>query len=244
MAVSGANVTDNIKTLTGQNTDKATDQLFSNYEEFVKLLTVQLENQDPTKPLETDQLTQQIASLSQVEQQINTNKNLEKLMTFFMQSQVSSQVGYMGKLVEAPGNLGALSGGQGIFVYTLAAEASNVEVSISDVDGNVVYSGDGTKLAGRNTFVWDGKNNQGQQMPDGTYMVSVKAKDPSGQAIESSTSSSGKVTSVETIDGITYIALGDILVPMDKIVSVREWPLGTPANNNDTANNGDNNEQA
>lgn len=226
-----ASKADNIKNFTAAGqaeksaADKAGAALFSNYEDFVKLLTVQLENQDPTKPLETDQLTSQIAQLSTVEQQVNTNKNLEKLMQFFMQSQVTQNVSYIGKLVEAPGNLGSLLGGKGVFVYNLEQEADKVTVNISDTQGNVVYTADGTKLAGRNTFVWDGTKNDGTKATDGTYSISITAKDPGGEAVKSATASSGKVTSVETIDGVTYIALGDILVPMDKIVSVREMPV-------------------
>jgi flagellar basal-body rod modification protein FlgD len=192
MAITPNNV-DNINnfTIAGKaqqlsDSQKAANSLVSTTQDFLKLLTVQLQNQDPTKPLETDQITQQIASLSQVEQQINTNKNLEKMMSVFTQSQISNAVSYIGKNVEAPGNLGTLSAGQATFVYTLEEEAKNARVTVSDPDGNVIYVGDGTKLAGRNTFVCF-----------------------------------GKVTSVETIDGINYLALGDILVPLDKVLSVR-----------------------
>ena len=231
VTTSPTTTTDNINNFTAagkaqQKTDaeKGGEQLFSNYQDFIKLLTVQLQNQDPTKPMETDQITSQLAQLSTVEQGVNTNKNLEKMMALFTQNQVTQNVGYIGKLVEAPGNLGSLLGGKGIFVYNLEAEAATADVTISDPDGNVVYQTTGTKLAGRNTFVWDGKKNDGTKAADGTYQISVKAKDPGGEAIASATSSSGKVTSVETIDGTTYIALGDILVPMDKVVSVREMP--------------------
>lgn len=225
-----ASKTDNINnfTATGKaaqtDAEKAGTALFSNYQDFVKLLTVQLQNQDPTKPLETDQLTSQIAQLSTVEQQVNTNKNLEKLMLSFGQAQVTQSVGYIGKLVEAPGNLGYVLGGKGVFVYNLEAPANKVEVTISDPEGNVVYNGTGTTLAGRNQWIWNGKNNAGQQVKDGTYKISVKATDPSNAEVKSSTASSGRVTSVEMIDGVNYIALGDILVPLDKVVSVREMP--------------------
>lgn len=226
-----ASKTDNINNFTAagiaaqKQSEAAAKSLFGTTQDFIKLLTVQLQNQDPTKPLETDQITQQIAQLSQVEQQINTNKNLESLAASFAQSQISSNVSYIGKLVEAPGNLGSLLGSKGVFVYTQEAESEKTQIVISDPEGNVVYTGNGTKLAGRNTFIWDGKNNEGEQMPDGAYKIEVKATDAGGKEVKSVTSSSGRVTSVETIDGATYIALGDILVPQDKVVSVREMPV-------------------
>ena len=201
--------------------EQAATKLFSSTQDFIKLLTVQLQNQDPTKPLETDQITQQVASLSQVEQQINTNKNLEKLMASYAQSQNSTAVSYIGRYVEAPGNLSALQGAQATFVYNLAGEAKETKITISDAKGNVVYTADGTKLAGRNTFNWNGKDSSNKQLADGVYKVTVTAKDELGKAVAATTSSFGKVSSVETIEGVNYLALGDILVPIDKVISVR-----------------------
>jgi flagellar basal-body rod modification protein FlgD len=207
--------------------EKASQSLFGTTQDFIKLLTVQLQNQDPTKPLETDQITQQIAQLSQVEQQINTNKNLEVLTAAFAKSQVSATVSYIGKYVEAPGNLISLLGEQATVVYNLADDTANdVSIAISDTAGNVVYNGTGTKLAGRNTFAWNGTKDDGSQAPDGTYIFSIKAKDASGAEVASTTSSYGKVTSVETIadknGNLHYdLALGDILVPLASVISVR-----------------------
>lgn len=238
-AVGNTNV-DNINNFTAEGraksaADAASDALFSNYEQFIKLLTVQLENQDPTKPLETNEMTAQIAQLSQVEQQINSNKNLETLIGLYNQSQFFSTAGYIGRMVEAPGNLGSLQDGNAVFVYALASDAETVNVTITDADDNVVFEGNGTKLAGRNQYIWDGKNNNGDTMPDGTYKIAVVAKDVAGDDITVGLSSAGKVTSVETIDGAAYLALGDILVPFNEILSVREMPK-FPANSNTTTN--------
>ena len=82
-----ASTVDNINNFTAagkaaakSQADKASQSLFGTTQDFIRMLTVQLQNQDPTKPLDTSELTQQIAQLSGVEQQINTNKNLESLM--------------------------------------------------------------------------------------------------------------------------------------------------------------------
>ena len=53
------------------NTQQAQQSLNTNYSDFLKLLTTQLTHQDPTAPVDTNQITQEIASLSQVEQLIN-----------------------------------------------------------------------------------------------------------------------------------------------------------------------------
>jgi flagellar basal-body rod modification protein FlgD len=235
MAINTAVNTDNINNLTasGQTTSsknaEATNQLFSNYEQFIKLLTVQLQNQDPTKPLETDQLTSQIAQLSQVEQTLNTNKSLETLISLYNQSQFSSTVGYIGKMLEAPGNLTDLANGQAPVVYNLAEDATTVDITISDTTDKIIWQGTGTKNAGRNQIIWDGTDNNGDPVADGTYKIAVVAKDAGGKAITSSTSSAGRVTSVETLEGAAYLAMGDILVPFNEVISVREMPVNVNA---------------
>lgn len=230
MATSTATTSDNINNFTaaGKATSaknaEATNKLFSNYEQFIKLLTVQLQNQDPTKPLETDQLTSQIAQLSQVEQTLNTNKSLDTLISLYNQSQFSSTVGYIGKMLEAPGNLTNLASGQAPVVYSLAADANTVDITISDTTDKIIWQGTGTKTAGRNQIVWDGKDSAGKLVAEGTYKIAVVAKDAGGKAITSSTSSAGRVTSVETLEGKAYLAMGDILVPFNEVISVREMP--------------------
>lgn len=221
--------TDNINNFTAagkakSQADKASDSLFSNYDQFVKLLSVQLQNQDPTKPLETDQITSQIAQLSQVEQQVNSNKNLETLIGLYNQSQFSAVVGYIGKLVEAAGNYIDLSSGKAVMVYNLAEGATSAKITISDTNGNVIREMDGTMLAGRNQVIWDGKNNAGETVEDGTYTIAVKATDAAGDTVKSATASAGRVSSVETINGVASIAIGDILVPLNEVVSVRDMP--------------------
>ncbi len=79
MAVSGVNNTSNSYTPTVSATDSAGDASAAtlNYESFLKLLVAQMKNQDPTQPMDATQQIAQLATFSQVEQTIKTNKNLE-----------------------------------------------------------------------------------------------------------------------------------------------------------------------
>lgn len=215
-----ASVTDDINNITGNNSTKAKRDLSQNYQEFLLLLTTQLKNQDPTDPTDTNALTQQIATLSQVEQQISTNKNLETLISMFASTQYNSVVSYIGKKIDAAGDVGALQDGEGLFAYYLEREAGTVNITIKDEAGNVVYQGEGNKKAGRNEFVWDGKNNNGEDMPAGTYKFEISAKDASNNDITSKTYVTGVVTSVDSAGGVVYLTFGDISVPLTSVVSV------------------------
>ncbi len=64
-------------------TSADTKGLNQNFDQFLMLLTTQLKNQDPLSPMDSTQFTNQLVMFSQVEQSINQNKNLEKLISMF-----------------------------------------------------------------------------------------------------------------------------------------------------------------
>src|SRR5947209_8637985 len=123
-----ANSISNVSTSTSgssvqtDNTSKAgqaKDQLNSDMGTFLKMLTVQLKNQDPTSPLDSNQLTQQIIAFNQVEQAINTNANLEKLVNSSQNSQLSTAASLIGKEVQINGSQAKLTQGNAHFSYAL-----------------------------------------------------------------------------------------------------------------------------
>lgn len=200
---------------------RAKSTLSNTLDDFLKLLTTQLKNQDPTQPFDTNQFTAQIAQLATVEQGINSNKNLETLISLYSTSQINGVVDYIGKRVEATGNNTMLINGEATISYDLAKEADSVDVTIKNLAGNIVFSGEGTKTAGRNTVYWAGKNSFNQQtMPAGMYTVTITAKDVSGKSIESTTYTSGVVTSVDIKDGKPTLMMDTLEVPLDKVLKI------------------------
>jgi len=63
------------------------------YNQFLQLLIAQLKNQDPTKPMDSAQFISQLASFSNVEQSIQTNAELDALMTSSALSQAEGMIG-------------------------------------------------------------------------------------------------------------------------------------------------------
>ena len=88
-------------TVTGSAADQS--KLTGDLNFFLKMLTTQLQQQDPSQPMDVNQMTQQIATLSSVQQQVATNSNLEKLLAQGNTSQLSTAVSYIGKEVETTG---------------------------------------------------------------------------------------------------------------------------------------------
>ena len=86
----------------------AQTQLAGNFDTFLTLLTTQLQNQDPLNPMDSNQFTQQLVAFSGVEQQINTNANLQSLIALSLSQQASSAVNYIGHSVVMTSGKGAL----------------------------------------------------------------------------------------------------------------------------------------
>jgi flagellar basal-body rod modification protein FlgD len=193
LSASGASGTSSTKT----SSDASQTQLSSDINFFLKMLTTQLKNQDPTQPLDTNQFTQQIAQYSGVQQQVNTNANLEKLLTATKQSSGTTAVSYLGREVETKGDSGEVSGGQGAFSYILPRAAATVDISIKNASGATVFTGKGDTKEGRNLVVWDGKDSEGAQQPDGKYTITVKAKGSDTKDIAVETRAVALVSGVE-----------------------------------------------
>lgn len=237
--------TGNLNASTANSTKTKTDatsaqtQLSSDINFFLKMLTTQLKNQDPTQPLDTNQFTQQIAQYSGVQQQVNTNLNLEKLVKAYSQSSITTAVGYIGKEVESKGNTGTVIGGQGAFSYMLPTAANSVTLTIKNASGGVVFSGKGDVKAGRNIVVWDGINSvTGKREPDGTYNITVNAVGLDNKPMTVETRAVALVSGVESdTNGDLLLNAGDAKVKFTDVMAVREPTRADLTSNSSTNTN-------
>ncbi|MFZ2620245.1 MAG: flagellar hook capping FlgD N-terminal domain-containing protein [Alphaproteobacteria bacterium] len=161
---------------------KAKEAADLNFNTFLKLLTTQLQNQDPLKPMEGTDFTAQLAQFSQLEQQIKSNGNLEALVQARDYNAQTLAVSYIGKEVLAPVGSefapmkGALAeGGDMDFGYKLNDAVYQAKVEIRTTDGALVRTLQGGTTKGLNTLTWDGKNDDGKAVDAGNYNVQVSA---------------------------------------------------------------------
>lgn len=88
-------------TLTGamnkaQTTQRQGLKLAEDFDQFLNLLTTQLQNQDPLNPMDSNEFTNQIVQFSQVEQAINTNQKLDSLVSLQLASISGAALNYVG----------------------------------------------------------------------------------------------------------------------------------------------------
>jgi flagellar basal-body rod modification protein FlgD len=197
--------------------------LNANFDTFVKMLTTQLQFQDPMKPMDTTEFTNQLVMYSQVEQQLSANDKLDKLINLQQGQGVQAALGYMGWEVSTDSSNLPLQNGEGHFVVSVTKPAATVSLSVTDSNGKYIR---GLSLSDVNAttgeLVWDGKDSNGNKMPDGTYKISIAAKDTAGSSVPSSVKTYGIVTAVDVdSSGNTILKMGDTAIAPSAITSVR-----------------------
>jgi len=194
--------------------------LAGNFDTFLTLLTTQLQNQDPLNPMDSNQFTQQLVEFSQVEQQINSNDNLKTLISLAQGRSAADAVGYLGKAVTVSNGDAALANGSANWNYQLGASAADATMTVSDASGRIVFAGPAEKDAGIHSFTWDGKDNAGNQLPDGAYKLSINATGADGSNIQTAIASGGIVTEVDMSSGQPVLMLGTLPVNLSDVTSV------------------------
>ena len=184
------------------------------------MLTTELSNQDPLNPMDTTQFTNQLINLSSMEQMLSMNDKLSTIANDFSSLTSANGVSYIGKSVEATGNVNELTNNSAEWGYSLATTAKSTTLNVTDSSGNVVYSQSGDTSSGNHTFTWNGINSSGTQLSSGAYTLSVSAVDSSGSKVTNSTSIYGTVTGVDTSSGTTELDIGSVAVSLSNILKV------------------------
>lgn len=202
---------------------------------FLKILTTQLQNQDPTAATDTNQFTQELVQFTQAEQQLDTNAKLDSLIALQKNSSgLSSTLGYLGSYVEVPTTSQLpLQNSQAELAYTLPSVAKTVSVAVMDSTGKTVTTLSGPTASGVDRVAWDGKDSSGTAVADGTYTFQLTATDASGNALTpTNISTVGLVTSLTSAsDGTTNLTLSKGMSvsssTVDAVYNSSNLPTGT-----------------
>ncbi|BDW95097.1 MAG: flagellar biosynthesis protein FlgD [Thalassospira sp.] len=240
------------QTNTNAGSSSSASQLAQNFDTFLTLLTTQLKNQDPTSPMESDKFTDQLSQFAQVEQGIQSNKNLEDLLAMQGQQRQLSALSYVGAQIEAVGDTNWRDEGEELtYKYNVAPEVPRMKLQIQDQSGKTIYSEELTDVSGLQTFTWDGKNNNGVEQDAGAYTLVVQPmaangdtfKDDKGRPASVAIGIIGTVDSVDIDDTDIYLRLGDVSVPFSTLTNVKLGANSTDTgtdNTDNTDNTGDN----
>jgi flagellar basal-body rod modification protein FlgD len=192
------------------------NMIAGNFQAFLQLLTTQLKNQNPLDPLDTNQFTQQLVQFAQVEQQLKSNDQLGQLVKLEQTTQSTYALGFVGQRVVVDGTTAPLSNGAA--TWSLSVPKPTVAtINIKSASGQSVFSGNYTLGAGRQPFVWDGKDASGLQWPDGNYTISIAAQDASGQPISIPAEIEATVDSADLTQNPPVLSIAGQNYTLDKI---------------------------
>ena len=198
----------------------ASQQIAGNFQSFLQLLTVQLQNQNPLSPLDTNQFTQQLVEFAGVQQQLNTNDSLATLVSLQQANQASQALGFVGKTAVVNGNTASLTNSQAIWELDVPSN-STVNIAITNSTGQIVFSGKFPANAGKNQpFNWNGRGNDGTLLPDGTYKLTATATDSAGNTVAVNTHVAGVVDSVDLTQSPPLLSIGGQTFTVNQIQGI------------------------
>jgi len=191
--------------------------------EFLTLFLAQLQNQDPLSPMDPEQMTSQLAQLSSLEQLTGMNQKLDQLASATKQDMTTTLVGMIGKHVRFDASQLAVADGRTSQVaYTLGSAASDVQVRITTADGTVVRTAQlGSLPAGAQTYAWDGRDDGGKVVPDGSYTAHVTAT-IGGQRVGVAADADGAVDGVDLSADPPVLLVAGSRLTLDRIREVRD----------------------
>ncbi|GIL41482.1 flagellar hook assembly protein FlgD [Roseiterribacter gracilis] len=199
-------------------------KLGQNFDTFLKLLTTQLQNQDPLTPMDSSQFTNQLVLFSQVEQQIAQNDKLEKQLAAQATQLTEGALGYIGLDIQASGNAFQYAAGSNVDIgYALGSDAASADAAILNDKGDVVAQIKLSQLtSGAHSFKWDGKDKDGNASPAGNYLVQVTAKDSAGKVSQLETLVPGRVTGIQSTSTGVLLNVGSIQIPIEKVITAKQ----------------------
>ncbi len=176
----------------------------TDFDTFLKLLTTQLQNQDPLKPMESTEFVAQLASFSSVEQQVRTNERLEQIFEALGGGSSAGLASWIGREVRSPGK--AEYNGAAVPIETTPLEkADRATLLVTNDFGTVVAKRDVDPKA--SSLSWDGLDALGNALPNGLYSFSVESYAKDDLIGTTPAEVYSEVTEVRIEDGTAHLLL-------------------------------------
>jgi len=191
-------------------------------DDFLRLLVIQLRNQDPLSPVDQNEFISQTAQFTSLEELQNIRKALEAQQTASDIAGLAQAAGFVGRQIQASTASVNFNGSSALSLpFTLGSDAADVQVEIMNSAGQVVRTiHTGARSAGSNSAVWDGKSGSGSPLSPGVYSYRVTAFDPQGKPTGTAAAVSGVVVSVRMKDGQPVFTVNGQAVRLQDVTAI------------------------
>jgi flagellar basal-body rod modification protein FlgD len=200
-------------------TQESANAMAGDFQTFLTLLTTQIRNQDPLKPMESTEFVAQLASFSGVEQQIRANDRLESILGVLSGGSADGLAAWIGREVRVPGK--ADFSGDALEVGMAPVEGADRTILVvqndfgQDVARRTVTPQDGA-------ITWDGTDGVGTTLANGRYGFKVESY--IGETLRDTQTGQvfAKVNEVRIEDaGPVLLTEGGGRVALDEVTAVR-----------------------
>jgi len=158
---------------TSTTTRSAAASAGADFTTFLKMLTTQMQNQDPLNPLDSTDFAVQLATFSGVEQQVQTNQLLNGLAAQFSLMGMAQLSGWVGQEARTPADVW-YEGSAITLTPNPAPAADNLVLTVSDAAGSLVSRE--TLPLGSAPYRWLGSDAAGDPLPPGRYQLRLESR--------------------------------------------------------------------
>lgn len=197
------------------------DKTILGKDDFMKLLLVELQHQDPTEPMDSEKILSQTSQLATLEASDNTNTALEKLAASLQSSMGFSSIAAIGKIADTGDDTVTYETGKSAdFELYFPAEVTGGEIQITDAAGNIIRTiAIGANPSGVYAHSWDGTLDDGTLAEPGVYHAQAAYIDADGTQ-RMTRAGAYPIESVRFENGQTEVRVGSKYVPFESIVEV------------------------
>jgi flagellar basal-body rod modification protein FlgD len=225
----GLNAATNTEAVASTNVE---DKTALGKDDFLKLLLVELQYQDPTEPMDSEKILTQTSQLATLESAENTNTALENLSKSLSATQDFSTIAAIGKRADLGSD--AITHDEGSttsFEMYFPEDVKTGTITITDLEDNVVSTikieeqkdEDGKPIGPRDAgvyqFDWDGKDDEENLVESGIYRVNAEYVSED-QSKHSTRIGAYPIESVKFEDGKAFLKLGSSYVALEDVVEV------------------------
>jgi flagellar basal-body rod modification protein FlgD len=196
-----------------------TSAISSDFNTFLRMLTVQLENQDPLNPVQSSDYAMQLATFSGVEQQVLTNDLLKSMSGQMALTGLSTMAAWVGQEVRVAAPA-AFSGTPITLAPQVPAAADRAEIVVRDSAGQIVQVLN--VRPGQGPMDWAGVTTDGQPLPNGTYAFNLVSYRGDAVLSDVAVDRYARVQEVRVDNGQNLVILpGGISVPSSAVTALR-----------------------
>jgi flagellar basal-body rod modification protein FlgD len=172
-------------------------------------MLAQLQNQDPTSPVDSNTFLTQLAQLSEVQGITSLNSNFSTLSSSLTSNQAMQASSLLGHQALVNSSTATIAAGAAVTgAVNVPQTTSQVTLSITNSSGAVVSQINlGAQPAGLANFSWNGTMGNGSQAPAGTYTLSATYAGATSGGAAATTLVNGTVESVSMGAGSTGMTL-------------------------------------